>query len=90
MTRLDPSVARIRERFSARRRRGRSAPDRVLRRLLGLEAKMRQYTDGARFVRQVVADVGHAGLNRVWEGPELLPRPEEIGAPGDWVRRVHG
>jgi coenzyme F420 biosynthesis associated uncharacterized protein len=85
-----PSVARIRERFSQRRRRGRSAPDRVLRRLLGLEAKMRQYTDGARFVRRVVADVGHEGLNRVWEGPELLPRPEEIGAPGDWVRRVHG
>ena len=61
-----------------------------MRRLLGLEAKLRQYTDGAAFVRAVVGEVGHEGLNRVWEGPDLLPRPEEIGAPRDWVRRVHG
>ncbi len=85
-----PSVARIRARFSARRAAGRGAPDRLVRRVLGLEAKTRQYADGARFVRAVVRAVGHEGLNRTWEAPEHLPRPEEIAAPADWVRRVHG
>ncbi len=84
-----PTVAEIRRRFG-RRRAGRGALDQVLRRLLGLEAKMRQYADGARFVRGVVDDVGWEGLNQVWTGPECLPSPEEIAAPRSWVRRVHG
>ena len=36
--------------------------DRLLRRLLGLEAKMRQYRDGAVFVRGVIDEVGHRRL----------------------------
>lgn len=84
-----PSVSTIRERFTARRG-GRPGLDRVVRRLLGLDAKMRQYRDGAAFVRGVVADVGHEGLNAVWSGPERLPRPAEIADPRAWVRRVHG
>jgi len=84
-----PTVDRIRERFTQRRQ-GRGAVDRLLRRLLGLEAKMRQYADGARFVRAVTAQVGTDGFNRVWTSPDTLPRPAEIAAPLDWVRRVHG
>jgi len=84
-----PSVATIRERFAARRE-GRPGLDRVVRRLLGMDAKMRQYTDGAAFVRGVVADVGFEGLNAVWTGPHLLPTPAEIADPRAWVRRVHG
>ena len=84
-----PSVARIRERFTARRR-GRGSLDQVARRLLGLDAKTRQYADGARFVRGVVAAVGVDGANEVWRGPESLPTPAEIADPAAWVRRVHG
>jgi coenzyme F420 biosynthesis associated uncharacterized protein len=84
-----PTVATIRERFTARRA-GSGAVDRVLRRLLGLEAKMRQYRDGAGFVRGVVEKVGMDGFNVVWSSPETLPQPEEITDPGAWVRRVHG
>ncbi len=85
-----PSVAHIRSRFTARRASGRSGLDRVVRRLLGMDAKLRQYTDGARFVRAVVAEVGHDGLNAVWSGPENLPRPSEIVEPARWLERVHG
>ena len=85
-----PSVAAIRARFSDRRASGRSGLDRVVRSLLGLDAKMRQYTDGARFVRAVVAEVGHEGLNQVWSGPQALPRPGEIARPRTWLDRVHG
>jgi coenzyme F420 biosynthesis associated uncharacterized protein len=84
-----PSVARIRERFNERRR-GVGAFDRLLRRLLGLEAKMRQYRDGAVFVRAVVDTVGVDGFNRVWESPDTLPLPSEIETPSSWVARVHG
>jgi coenzyme F420 biosynthesis associated uncharacterized protein len=84
-----PSVERIRARFTVRRA-GRGAVDRLLRRLLGLEAKMRQYADGARFVRDVTGKVGVEGFNAVWTTPETLPRAQEIADPAAWVRRVHG
>ena len=84
-----PTVEEIRRRFTARRR-GAGAPDRLLRRLLGLEAKMRQYHDGARFVRGVQEAVGVDGFNAVWASPETLPLPREITDPTAWVRRVHG
>ncbi|MGL4178096.1 MAG: zinc-dependent metalloprotease [Dermatophilaceae bacterium] len=84
-----PTVAEIRRRFSARRR-SMGGPDRMLRRLLGLEAKMRQYRDGAVFVRGVQDEVGVDGFNAVWASPETLPLPAEITDPTSWVRRVHG
>ena len=84
-----PSVAQIREKFNQRRK-GVGAFDRMLRRLLGLEAKMRQYRDGAVFVREVTDKVGVDGFNRVWDSPENLPLPAEIEKPAAWVARVHG
>lgn len=84
-----PSVAAIRAKFTDRRR-GSSPLDRMLRRLLGLEAKMRQYAEGSGFVRSVVDSVGMAGFNQVWRSPENLPSRREITAPDEWVQRVHG
>jgi coenzyme F420 biosynthesis associated uncharacterized protein len=84
-----PSVARIRERFN-RRRKGSGSLDKLVRRLLGLDAKMAQYRNGAHFVRTVVKQVGMDGFNKVWVEPENLPSKPEIGDPAAWVRRVHG
>lgn len=84
-----PSVATIRARFTARRA-GVDPFDRLLRRLLGIEDKMRQYRDGARFVRGVVDQVGMAGFNTVWTSPQTLPSPDEIADPSAWVQRVIG
>jgi coenzyme F420 biosynthesis associated uncharacterized protein len=84
-----PSVATIREKFN-RRRQGAGGLDQLLRRLLGFDAKMRQYRDGAAFVRGVVDRVGMDGLNKVWTSPNTLPSKAEIGDPAAWVRRVHG
>ncbi len=84
-----PSVARIREAFD--RRRAQPGPvDSVVRRLLGLDAKLRQYSEGAVFVRSVVEQVGMDGLNVVWCEPGNLPSPAEIADPSAWVRRIHG
>jgi coenzyme F420 biosynthesis associated uncharacterized protein len=83
-----PTVASIRERFEGRRRSG-NPLERMLRRLFGIEMKMKQYAEGARFVREVVDRVGMPGLNRVWEAPDLLPDAAEIRDPDRWLGRVH-
>ncbi|CAA9356514.1 MAG: FIG021250: possible hydrolase [uncultured Nocardioidaceae bacterium] len=84
-----PSVVEIRRKFNQRRK-GAGTFDRILRKLLGLDAKMAQYRNGAAFVRGVVDQVGMDGLNKVWVAPENLPTRDEIGDPASWVRRVHG
>ena len=84
-----PSVAEIRRKFTERRK-GTGTLDRLLRRLLGLDAKMRQYRDGAEFVREVNDKVGLAGFNAVWVEPANLPTKSEILDPSSWVARVHG
>jgi coenzyme F420 biosynthesis associated uncharacterized protein len=71
-----------------RRRRSRSAPQRVLQRLLGFEMKMRQYEQGKRFCDAVVSAHGVAVLNRVWEAPEALPTAAELRSPESWVERI--
>ncbi|MCX4747382.1 zinc-dependent metalloprotease [Kitasatospora sp. NBC_01287] len=83
-----PSVAEIREKFQRRRDRGASRLDLVLRRLLGMDAKLRQYQDGAVFVRGVLDRIGMDGFNRVWTSPNTLPTKEEIHDPAAWVARV--
>lgn len=69
------------------RRQSRSAPERVLLRLLGMEMKMRQYKIGKEFCDAVIAAEGIEGLNRVWAGPEALPTLAELGRPADWLAR---
>lgn len=82
-----PSVAEIRKKFNQRRK-GAGSLDKLLRRLLGLDAKMAQYRDGAVFVRHVVDKVGMEQFNAVWTGPETLPSKAEITDPDAWVARV--
>jgi coenzyme F420 biosynthesis associated uncharacterized protein len=82
-----PSVKEIRKKFT-RRRQGVGVLDKLLRRVLGLDAKMAQYRDGARFVRGVVDKVGMADFNAVWHDPAHLPTKAEIADPTAWVTRV--
>ena len=82
-----PTVASIRARFNERRKQP-GTMDSVVRKVLGMDAKMRQYSDGAAFVRHVVDRVGMARFNVVWSGPESLPKPDEIENPQQWIDRV--
>jgi len=82
-----PSVAQIRKKFNQRRQ-GVGTLDKLLRRLLGLDAKMAQYRDGAVFVRHVVDKVGMDDFNAVWSGPDTLPSKAEITDPDAWITRV--
>jgi coenzyme F420 biosynthesis associated uncharacterized protein len=83
-----PSVATIRRRFDERRYRKQPPLQRLLRALLGLDAKLSQYTRGKAFVDHVVGRVGMERFNAIWSGPETLPLPEEIEEPQRWIDRV--
>jgi coenzyme F420 biosynthesis associated uncharacterized protein len=82
-----PSVALIRERFTQRRQQP-GALDSIARKALGMDAKMRQYSDGAAFVRHVVDHAGMSGFNRVWESPAHLPTRVELHDPDAWLARI--
>jgi coenzyme F420 biosynthesis associated uncharacterized protein len=83
---LLPAYAGLREAME-RRRRSRSAPERILARLLGMDLKLRQYELGRAFCDEVARLGGTDALNRVWASPEALPSLEELDRPGDWLAR---
>ncbi|MEU4691757.1 zinc-dependent metalloprotease [Actinoplanes sp. NPDC023714] len=83
-----PSVDSIRAKFNRRRESG-NPLEKAIRRVLGVDVKMRQYAEGRKFVHGVVDRVGMAGFNRAFESPLTLPRLEELGDPDAYVARVH-
>jgi coenzyme F420 biosynthesis associated uncharacterized protein len=83
-----PTVTTIRRRFDERRQRKPPPLQRVVRALLGFDAKLSQYTRGKAFVDHVVGRVGMARFNTVWSSAETLPLPTEIDEPQRWIDRV--
>jgi coenzyme F420 biosynthesis associated uncharacterized protein len=84
---LVPDVAEISARFHERRAR-RTAFERAMLRLTGMDLKLEQYKKGEQFVRAIADRRGPTALARLWEGPETLPRDGEIDAPERWIARV--
>ncbi len=84
---LVPEHEGLRDSMNARRA-TRSAPERVLMRLLGMDLKMRQYELGKAFCDAVADEGGTTLLNRVWDGPDALPTMAELADAPAWVRRV--
>ena len=85
-TAVIPTLPAIRRAFESRRdRQGWPA---VVGKVLGLDLKRAQYRDGARFCRAVISRVGVDGLNRTFEGPDLMPTLAELHAPQEWLDRV--
>jgi coenzyme F420 biosynthesis associated uncharacterized protein len=84
-----PSVADIRAKFAARRGSA-GRLEQAIRRILGIDLKMKQYEQGARFVKAVVDQAGMATFNRVWTSPNTLPTRAEIASPTSWLERMNG
>lgn len=60
----------------------------LFQRLAGLEAKMKQYAQGEAFIEAVEEHGGRDLMDRVWEGPQMLPLLAEIRDPGQWIERA--
>jgi coenzyme F420 biosynthesis associated uncharacterized protein len=78
------------DRFSRvlRQRRKQRGPAKVFSTLIGLDAKLRQYEEGERFIAAVEAEGGPELLNNVWRGPLWLPSMAEIRDPARWTSRI--
>ncbi|MEI2785272.1 MAG: zinc-dependent metalloprotease [Candidatus Nanopelagicales bacterium] len=83
-----PTVRFIRGAFQQRRAAGTSGWEGLLRKVLAMDLKARQYAQGATFVRAVLADGGMDRLNQVWERPQNLPTRVEIENPQVWLQRL--
>ena len=86
---LLPSFARL-EAAHRQRSGERGALERLVWRATGLGMKLEQYRVGERFAMAVHERYGMDALNRAWDGPDAMPRPEELGEPDRWHRRVGG
>ena len=84
---LVPSAPRF-GRVMRRRRESVRGFAKVFQRVIGLDAKIKQYAEGEHFISSVEKAEGTALLDRVWEGPDNVPGIAEIRNPSDWVSRM--
>jgi coenzyme F420 biosynthesis associated uncharacterized protein len=82
-----PTVKTIRRRFEQRGK-NRSPLEKIVRKLLQLDAKAAQYRDGQKFVGHIVETIGMERFNTIWDSPEHLPTEEELHNPDAWVQRM--
>ncbi len=82
-----PNAVRFGQVLRQRRQQGSSAA-KLLQKLIGLEAKLKQYEQGERFIEAVEGVGGPELLDRAWERPENLPTIGEIRDPTTWIARV--
>ena len=83
---LLPSYARIAE--AMRRYRESEAGDPVFERLLGVEMKREQYTQGRAFCDTVVELTDEATLTTMWDSVDAMPSLPEIEEPRLWLARA--
>ena len=84
---FDREHADLRERLDAKRR-ATGPIAALLRRLIGLGLKRRQYERGKAFFAAIAAARGTGAAGAVWESPEHLPTNAELDEPERWLARV--
>ncbi|MFW5934457.1 MAG: zinc-dependent metalloprotease [Halolamina sp.] len=84
---FDEEYDDLRRKIDARRSGG-GPVDQLIRRLLGLGLKRRQYERGADFFHAVADAEGLDTAAKVWERPENLPTDDEFDDPERWLARV--
>jgi len=82
-----PSAERFSRVLRQRRQEARGMV-RLLQQAIGLDAKLRQYEAGERFIAAVEQAGGPTLLSRVWEAPERVPNLDEIRDPVGWIDRM--
>jgi coenzyme F420 biosynthesis associated uncharacterized protein len=60
----------------------------TIRKLVGIEMKMRQYEIGEEFITHLEETAGPEALDAAWRGPDCLPTMAELEAPERWLERV--
>ena len=82
-----PSAERFGQVLRQRRQQGNPAA-KLLQKLIGLDAKLKQYEQGEAFIELVEKEGGTELLDVAWVDPANLPSIAEIRAPELWIARV--
>ncbi|HEY8524181.1 MAG TPA: zinc-dependent metalloprotease [Acidimicrobiales bacterium] len=82
-----PSAPRFSRALRERRQQGGSMA-KAIQRVMGIDAKLKQYRQGEAFIAYVEEHGGENALDAAWRGPEWLPTLAEIRAPQEWLDRV--
>jgi uncharacterized protein (DUF2342 family) len=85
---FDDEYADLRRKLDQRRQ-GRSPIEQLIRQLLGLSVKRRQYERGKEFFDAIVEATSIETAGRVWDSPEMLPTDAELDDPQAWLSRVN-
>ena len=85
--RLLPGFERIEEAYRARSS-GKGILEILIWKLSGLDLKLQQYRRGEAFAKAIYDAHGMKDLNLAWQGPDAMPRVEELSNPEAWYRRV--
>lgn len=85
---FDDEYADLREKVDERRQGGGPIAQ-LMRRMIGLGLKRRQYERGKAFFEAVADARGIEGAGVVWESPDTLPTSEELDTPEKWLARVN-
>ena len=86
-SKLLPGFDRL-EKAYRERSAGKSAFEMLIWKLTGLDLKLQQYRTGEAFCQAVYDRYGLSVLNRVWDGPESMPKLRELSNPEAWHRRL--
>ena len=65
-----------------------SEGEQILQQMIGLELDHASYRLGATFCADVDRRWGAEALDRIWEGPEMLPTLDELSDPVGWAARA--
>ncbi len=84
---LLPGFERLEDAYRARSS-SKSILELLIWKLSGLDLKLQQYRHGEAFAKAVYDAHGMEALNRAWQGPESMPRVEELANADAWYRRV--
>ena len=82
-----PSAERFGQVLRQRRQQGNPAA-KVLQKLIGLDAKLKQYEQGEAFIERIEREGGTELLDVAWVDPSNLPTIAEIRDPEAWIARV--
>jgi putative hydrolase len=84
---LIPSAPAVREAID-RRRAEPSQGEQLLHQAVALDLRHARYRLGDEFCAEVARRWGEAALDRLWEGPEMVPDEAELTDPVGWAARV--
>ena len=84
----DHHFAPFRAKFQGRR--SPSGLPALLNKLMGMDAKLAQYAEGAKFCRQVMAIGGVGLLNEAFSEAGAMPSMQELLHPDQWCERIAG